>query len=206
MSDDASLRPASRTLGDLVDEMATAAPGAEAIVFRDERLNYAGLKARVDEFARAFLAVGIRRGDRVALLVTNRTEWIVANFAAPKVGATVAAVSTFSTPRELSCTLKQSGPAVLVTLSDFGVRCFLDALRDLCPELDGSAPGALTSARMPSLHTVVALEGRAPAAVFSLPQFLARGATVGVATLAAAQRAVTPQDICYILYTSGSIA
>ena len=57
MSDD-SARPASRTLGDLVDEMATATPGAEALVFRDERLDYAGLKARVDEFARAFLAVG----------------------------------------------------------------------------------------------------------------------------------------------------
>src|ERR1700730_18047031 len=66
MSDDASLRPTSRPLGDLVDEMATATPGAEVIVFRDERLDYAGLKVRVNEFARAFLAVGIRRGDRVA--------------------------------------------------------------------------------------------------------------------------------------------
>src|SRR6266446_3776305 len=62
MSDDASLRPASRTLGDLVDEMATARPGAEALVFRGERLDYAGLKVRVDEFARAFLAVGIGVG------------------------------------------------------------------------------------------------------------------------------------------------
>src|SRR5208282_3235831 len=127
MSDDASLRPASRTLGDLVDEMATARPGAEALVFRDERLDYAGLKVRVDEFARAFLAVGIRRGDRVALLVTNRTEWIVA------------AVSTFSTPRELAWTLEHSGAAALVTLSAFRGRRFLDALRDLCPELDRSA-------------------------------------------------------------------
>src|SRR6266853_539157 len=97
MSDDASLRPASRTLGGLVDEMATFTPGAEALVFRDERLDYAGLKARVDEFARALLAVDIRRGDRVALLVTNRTEWIVAAFAAAKIGAVVAAVGTFST-------------------------------------------------------------------------------------------------------------
>src|SRR5438132_11800825 len=113
MSDDASLRPASRTLGDLVDEMATATPGAEALVFRAERLDYAGLKARVDEFARAFLAVGIRRGDRVALLVTNRTEWIVAAFAAAKIGA-VAAVSTFSTPRELAWALEHSGAAALV--------------------------------------------------------------------------------------------
>src|SRR6267378_3153064 len=199
MSDDASPRPASHTLGDLVDEMATAAPGAEALVFRDERLDYTGLKARVDEFARALLAVGIRRGDRVALLVTNRAEWIVAAFAAAKIGAVVAAVSTFSTPRELAWALEHSGAAALITLSAFRGRRFLDALRDLCPELDGSAPGALRSARLPSLHTVVAVEGRAPAAVFSLPQFLARGATVDAAALATAQQAVTPKDVCYIL-------
>jgi fatty-acyl-CoA synthase len=95
-----SARPVSCTLGGLVDEMAAATPTAEAVVFRDERVDYAGLKARVDEFARALRAVGIRPGDRVALLVTNRTEWIV---------AVVAAVSTFSTPRELVWALEHSG-------------------------------------------------------------------------------------------------
>jgi len=101
MSDLPGARPASRTLGDLVDEMAAAIPNAEALVFRDERLDYASLKAGVDVFDGALLAVGIQRGDRVALLVTNRTEWVVAAFAATKIGALVAAISTFSTPREL---------------------------------------------------------------------------------------------------------
>jgi len=99
MSDLPGARPASRTLGDLVDEMAATTPNAEAVVFGDERLDYAGLKARVDVFARALLAVGIQRGDRVALLVTNRTEWVVGACAAAKIGALVAAISTFSTPR-----------------------------------------------------------------------------------------------------------
>jgi len=143
MSDGASPHLVSRTLGDLVDEMAAAAPDAEALVFRHERLDYAGLKARVDEFARALLAVGIRRGERVALLVTNRTEWIAAAFASAKIGAVVAALSTFSTQRELAWALEHSGAAALITLDAFRGRRFLDALRDLCPELDGSAPGAL---------------------------------------------------------------
>ena len=207
MSDNARERPASRTLGDLVDEMAAAMPSAEAVVFRDERLDYAGLKARVDEFARALLAVGVRHGDRVALLVTNRTEWIVAAFAAAKVGAIVAAISTFSTPRELAWALEHSGAAVLITLDAFRGRRFLDALRDLCPELDGSAPGALLSTRLPALRTIVAIGGgQAPAGVFSLSEFLARGVSVDAQALAAAQQAVRPEDICYILYTSGSTA
>jgi acyl-coenzyme A synthetase/AMP-(fatty) acid ligase len=145
----ASTRPASRTLSDLVDEMAADTPTAEAVVFRDERLDYAGLKARVDGFARALLAVGIRHGDRVAVLVTNRTAWIVAALAAAKVGAIVAAISTFSTPRELAWMLEHSGAVALVTLNSFRGRGFLDALRGLCPELDGSAPGALSAARLP---------------------------------------------------------
>jgi fatty-acyl-CoA synthase len=206
MNDLPSARPASRTLGNLVDEMAAATPGAEAVVFRDERLDYAGLKARVDVFARALLAVGIQRGDRVALLVTNQTEWIIAAFAAAKIGALIAAISTFSTPRELAWALEHSGAATLVTLDAFRGRRFLDALRDLCPELDGSMPGALRSIRLPSLRTIVAVRGQAPAGVFSLPEFLAQGASLDAAALAAAQRAVTPEDVCYILYTSGSTA
>jgi fatty-acyl-CoA synthase len=206
MSADTPARPASRTLGDLVDEMAAATPGAEAVVFRDERLDYAGLKTRVDEFARALLGVGVRRGDRVALLVTNRTEWIVAAFAAAKIGAITAAISTFSTLRELAWALEHSDAAALVALDAFRGRRFLDALREFCPELDGSAPGALKCKRFPFLRTVVAIGEPAPAGVFSLPEFLARGASVDAVTLAAAQRAVTPNDICYILYTSGSTA
>jgi fatty-acyl-CoA synthase len=109
MKDDASARPVSQTLGDLVDEIAARRPAAEAIVFRDERLDYAALKARVDAFARALLAVGVRHCDRVALLVTNRPEWIVCSLAAAKIGAIIAAISTFSTPRELAWALEHCG-------------------------------------------------------------------------------------------------
>src|SRR6266478_6249083 len=199
MKDDASPRPVSRTLGDLVDELVARRPTGEAIVFRDELLDYAALKTRVDAFARSLLAVGVQHGDRVALLVTNRPEWMICTLAAAKMGAIVAAISTFSTPRELAWSLKHCGAVALVTLASFRGREFLDALRGLCPELDGSARGALSAARLPALRSVVALDGRPSAGVFSLPEFLARGASVDAATLAAAQQAVGPSDICYIL-------
>src|SRR5215470_14798916 len=126
-------RPRSETLGDLLDEIAAATPRSLAVVFRDERLDYAALKARADGFARALLVAGVRRGDRVALLVTNRTEWLVA------------AISTFSTPRELGWMLEHCGASVLLTLDAFGGRSFLGALCEICPELVSSAPGALRS-------------------------------------------------------------
>ena len=203
---DAVPRPRSETLGDLLDEIAAATPDAPAVVFRDERLDYADLKVRADGFARALLACGMRRGDRVALLVTNRTEWLVAAFGAAKTGAVTAAISTFSTPRELGWTLEHCGASILVTLDAFRGRSFLGALYAACPELARSAPGALRSAKLPALHTVVAVQGGPAAGVFSLADFMAHGAGVGTAELATAHSAVRPADICYILYTSGSTA
>ena len=203
---DASPRPASRTLGDLADDMAARRPAAEAIVFCDERLDCAAVKTRVDAFARSLLAVGVQRGDRVALLVTNRPEWIICTLAAAKIGAIVAAISTFSTPRELAWALEHCGAVALITLEAFRGRPFLDALRNLCPELGDAQPGALKSARLPCLRTVVAVDNQAPAGILSTPEFLALGASVNPASLAAAQRTVRPDDICYVLYTSGSTA
>ena len=205
MSEGERARPKSRTLGDLLDEMAAAAPRAEAVVFRDTHLDYATLKTRADAFARALLAVGVRRGDRVALLVTNRPEWLVAAFASAKIGAIVAAISTFSTPRELAWTLEHCGAKVLVTLAGFRGRDFIAALHEICPELATSQPGALRCRRLPDLRAVISVDA-ASAGVFSWQSFLALAAATPSAKLAAAQRAVAAADICYILYTSGSTA
>jgi fatty-acyl-CoA synthase len=199
-------RPQSRTLGDLLDELAAAAPQAPALVSGVERLDFAALKARTDAFARALLALGVGRGDRVALLCSNRSEWVVAACAAAKLGAPVAAISTFSSPRELAYALKHSGARALVMLSRFSDRHFLQALGELCPELARCPPGALQSTALPDLASVVVLDGDAPPGTFGLEEFLARGAGVDAAALARAQAAVTPDDICFILYTSGSTA
>jgi fatty-acyl-CoA synthase len=184
-------RPQSQTLGDLVDEMAVTTPDAEAVVFRDERLSYARLKMRVDEFAKALLAADVARGDRVAVLVTNRPEWIVAAFGAAKIGAIVAAISTFSTSRELAWALNHSGAKMLVTLDAFRGRSYFDGL---------------DRAALPELQTVVAINGPPRPGVLTLSEFLTHGASVEAAALAATQRAVMPEDIAYILYTSGSTA
>jgi fatty-acyl-CoA synthase len=206
VKNDANARPVSRTLGDLVDELGARRPNGEVIVFRGGRLDYAALKTRVDAFARSLLALGVQHGDRVALLAANRPEWIICTLATAKIGAIVAAISTFSTPRELAWSLEHCGAVALITMEAFRGRRFLEALRILCPELGDALPGALSSTRLTSLRTVVAVDGEAPAGVFSLPEFLARGASVSPASLAAAERAAKPEDICYILYTSGSTA
>src|SRR4030095_14163085 len=95
-----SMAERARTLGALLDDLARAQPGAEAVVSRDDRLPYAALRARVDDVARALLALGVRRGDRVAVLLPNRPEWLISALAIAGIGGIVTALSTYSTPRE----------------------------------------------------------------------------------------------------------
>ena len=120
--------PHSRTLGDLLDEMARARPDADAVIFGEQRLTYGTLQARADELARALLAVGVRKGDRVAVLLPNRPEWLVAAFAIGKVGAITVGVSTFSAPREIAWTIEHCRPAVIITMEAFRGRSYLDPL------------------------------------------------------------------------------
>jgi fatty-acyl-CoA synthase len=197
---------ASRTLGDLLDETARARPGAEAVVFRGQSLSYAALRARADELARALLSVDVRKGDRVAVLLPNRPEWLVAAFAIGKLGGIIVGVSTFSAPREIAWAIEHCRPVAIVTMEAFRGRGYLQPLYDLCPELATSAPGELRSRRLPELRAVVSIDEQRHDGVYRLDEFLARASAVRGHALRTAQAAVTPVDPCYILYTSGSTA
>ena len=201
-----SARPRSVTLGGLLDEIAARRPDAEAVVFRGERLTYAALRARVDTLARALLGLGVRHGDRVALLLPNRPEWLIGAVAAAKTGATVVAISTFSAPREIAWAIEHAQPRVIVTMEAFRGREYLSAIRAVCPELAKAAPGALRSTRLPELRAIVSIDERRHDGVIPWATLLDETPGVSATALAAAQAAVTPDDVALVLYTSGSIA
>src|SRR5437773_3112771 len=203
---EARMPPRSRTLGDLLDETARARPDADAVIFRDQRLTYGALRARADELARALLAVGVRKGDRVAVLLPNRPEWLVAAFAIGKLGAIIVGVSTFSAPREIAWTLEHCRPAAILTMEAFRGRSYLDALYATCPELATSSPGELRSERLPELRAVVSIDSRRHPGVYRLGDFVGCASAVRTGALRAAQASVGASDPCYILYTSGSTA
>ncbi len=199
-------RPHSQTLGALLDEIAAARAGAEAVVFRGERLTYGELRARVDAVARALLGLGVKPGDRVALLLPNRPEWLIGAFAAAKTGAITVAISTFSAPREIAWTLEHAQPRAIITMESFRGREYLSAIHAVCPELASSAPGALRSARLPELRAVVSIDERRHAGVIPWTALLDDTPVVTPRALATVQAAVSPDDVALVLYTSGSTA
>jgi fatty-acyl-CoA synthase len=199
-------RPRSQTLGALVDEIAATRPDADAVIFRGDRLSFAGLRDRADTLARALLALDVRKDDRVAILLPNRPEWLIAAVAAAKVGAVAAAISTFSTARELAWTLEHAQPRVVVTMEAFRGHEYLRAIHDVCPELAKSEPGTLRSARLTELRAVITIDERHHDGAYAWNDALARASDVRSTALATAQSTVRAADPCFILYTSGSTA
>jgi len=103
--------------GDLLGERARLTPEKLALVYvgTGERFTYAELDARAVRMARVWRQVlGVRKGERIALLADNRPEYLDAFFAAPKAGVILVPLGTRLTPRELAGILEDSRPAGLL--------------------------------------------------------------------------------------------
>jgi fatty-acyl-CoA synthase len=183
--------PRSRTLPDLLDEMATRHPNREAVVSGADRLTYARFRTRVRDVAKGLYALGVRPGENVALLMNNRPEWLLVDFAVQCLGATLVAVSTWSRARELEYVLNHSDAATLVTIDGYRGQSYLAML------------GAIGRARLPKLRRIVCLGDRV-AGVTPFEELGDLGAAVPEGDIDRGQRTVTPADVAYILYTSGT--
>src|SRR6185295_1358043 len=175
--------PQSRTLADLLDEMAARQPAREFIVGGATRLTYAEARARVRRLAKGLHQLGVRRGDKVALLLDNRAEWLLIDFAVTLLGATLVPISTWSRPRELGYVLGHCDATTFITVDRFMGNDYLAMLAEI------GEPG---SSRLPQLRRVVSVGAARPANTVPFDDLWDLGAGVADATLVACQRAVSP--------------
>ncbi|MES1245784.1 MAG: long-chain fatty acid--CoA ligase [Acidobacteriota bacterium] len=100
--------------GDLLGERARLTPDRTALVYipTGERLTYAELDARSGRWARLWRErLGLKKGDRVAVLCDNRPELVETFFAAPKSGVVIVPIGTRLTPREIAGILEDAAPS-----------------------------------------------------------------------------------------------
>jgi fatty-acyl-CoA synthase len=168
----------------------------EAIVFGDERITFADFRARVDALAGGLAALGLVRGDALAIWLPNRPLWFVAQYAAARLGVVVVALNPRYRAHELGYILGQSRAAALLVTDHLGSIDYFETLREVIPELADAVPGELASAGLPRLrHVIVDAEDPYPGC-HRLADLL--GAAVAPAA------AVSPDDLFTLLYTSGT--
>ena len=108
-----------RTLVDYVSDSASKNPRHPAILFKGSTVSYAQLEHLSDACAAAFAALGIGRGDRIALLLPNCPQFVVAELGAWKIGAVVAPLNPLYAEAELEMALRESGATAIVVLTRF---------------------------------------------------------------------------------------
>lgn len=107
----------SQPLFRFLDTAARRYPRNRAIVFYDHALAYRDLNRSVDRFANALLALGVKKGDRVALLLPNSPQMVIGYYGAMKAGAIVVSMNPLFTEEELAQQLNDSGAETVLTLS-----------------------------------------------------------------------------------------
>ncbi len=186
--------PTSRTIADLIDEMAQRYPLREALVGSGKRYTYRTLRAEVRRMARALHGLGVRHGDKVAILMDNRPEWLIADFAITLLGGVMVGINTWATARELEHVLAHSDTRILITVDGFLKYDYRALLKALEPHRE----------RLPSLQHIVCLADEVPAGWLRYADLSKYADQVPEAAIDLAQRAVGPDDVAYLLYTSGS--
>ncbi|TCM20470.1 fatty-acyl-CoA synthase [Novosphingobium sp. PhB165] len=216
VADRAALEAArSRTLWQALVDAAALDPERDAIVGADDegvvrRLTYAQLLDRVRHMSAGLASIGVARGDRVVLWMTNRLEWVVSCFAAVRLGAAVVPINTFLKPPEVKYCIAQSGARHLIMLDRFRKLDMPDMLAQICPEFgEATAPGALCSRDLPDLRNVVVYSrsGSSHPGAYDWSALQDTAPETREKWLAIADRmalAATPEDLIMVKYTSGS--
>jgi fatty-acyl-CoA synthase len=194
------------TIGEKFDEIVALHGHRPAIVsvHQQLRLNYSELGEAVDTLARALLASGLRKGERIGIWAPNNVEWLVTQYATAKIGAILVTINPAYRVHELDYVLKQSGCRALVLQNQFKTSDYEAMVITLCPELDSCAPGQLVAAAFPELTTVISLSASRHGGIYAWADLLALAPQVSVTELAAAQASQDRDDAINIQYTSGT--
>ncbi len=177
----------------------------DAVVFPQLglRWNYRQFGDQVEQAARGLLALGINRGEHVAIWATNVPEWIVLQFATAKIGAVLVTINPAYRAHELKYVLKQSDAVALILTDRYKTSDYFAMLAEVCPEITSSVATLAATAGLPSsaggrtplrspeypyLRHVIAIKGTQPAGALTWQQMLEAGYARSTRASAAALR------------------
>ncbi|GAB2843872.1 FadD3 family acyl-CoA ligase [Actinocorallia aurea] len=174
-----------------------------AVVDGGRRWSYVDLASAVELAARSFLALGIRPGDRVALWMPNRAEYVIALLGALSAGAVAVPMNTRYRGYEATEILARSRASALITANGFLGIGFLSMLREAAGREGGGAliPG------LPHLTAIVDVPGAGSTegvSSLSWEDFLGQGLRVPSDAARKAAELLEPEALCDILFTSGT--
>jgi len=195
------------TIGQLVDIVAQQFGESKALEYHKLGINYKYSEFRdvCNSVAKGLMALGIKKGENIAIWANNVPEWVLTQYGSAKMGAVLVTVNTNYRSFELEYLMKQSESTTLLMIG--GVRTpdeYIEVINEVCPELASSEPGKLKSEKLPMLKNVIFMgEGKAPG-MLHWSDVIAMGKAIPDEALSDRQQSLEPDDVINMQYTSGT--
>src|SRR5439155_14916103 len=198
------------TIGDLLDKQAERYADKEAVVYAypelglDLRWTYRQYRDQVDRVAHALLAIGIARGEHVAIWAPNVPEWILLQLATARIGAILVTINTALRAAEVEYVLRQADVSTLFLVEEVRGYSYLETLYGLVPELKlmvDPAHATLSSTALPRLRRAVLIGKERRSGVLAFEDLMSLGERTSTSELRARQAEVAPEDTALIMYT-----
>ena len=190
------------TVGAWLNQVAREHPEREALVHQQRgiRFTYRTFMDQAGRLARGLMALGIQKGDPVALWGSNCPEWVLAQVALAKTGAVLTALDPGYGLEELRYVLSQSGAKAVLT-QEGPNGSYLEMLRSLAPDFWETNPRREKA--LPSLRSIITLsETETPLPGFR--ELSAWGERVSPSQLRGREDSLIPEDPLMLLFTSGT--
>ncbi len=193
------------TFPDVLDRVCEEFPNQYAFRYTelDYTRTYSEFRDDVNNFARALIAMGVQKGDHVAIWATNVPQWYLTFWAATKIGAVLVTVNTAYKIHEAEYLLRQSDTHTLVMIDGWKDSDYIGILNDICPELKDSKPGELRSKRLPVLRNVITVQSE-QSGCFTWEQTMALADKIPYSVVEAIRKTIDKNDVCNMQYTSGT--
>lgn len=193
------------TIGDMFDEIGSTYHNNEAIVWGNDRIKYRVYANKVNNLSKGLLKIGVKKSDKISILMANYPEWLYSIFAIAKVGGIIVPINTRYKTTELKYILEHSESTTLIMMDEFLNIDYLQMLEEICPEIIHCQPGKVKSENLPSLQNVIILGRKKFPGSFSFGEILSMGIDNSLdSELRTIQVSLDPNDVANIVYTSGT--
>ncbi len=196
----------TKTLGDVIRGLAHDIPDHTAVKYttRDFERSWAEFNEETDKIAKGFMALGVKKGDKVAIWATNIPEWILTLFGAAKCGAILVTVNTNYKVFEMEYLLHQSDTNVLVLMGGFKDSNYVDIMYKLLPELKNSKDGEVNANSLPYLKRVIFAGDGTPDGMMNFKKLYKLSESISDEEYAERTASLDPFDVINMQYTSGT--
>jgi fatty-acyl-CoA synthase len=195
-----------KTLSQVLRDKTQANPNHDFLVYADRnlRFTYSEFNKRVDELAKGFLAMGLKKGDHVGMWATNVPDWNTVLFACARIGLVFVTVNTGYKLHELDYVLEQSDMVCLCIIDGWRDSDYVSMVNELIPELKTSQRGHLQSAKYPFLKHVIYVGQQKHRGMYSFNEVLLLGQHTDDAEMKKIEASLDRNDVVNMQYTSGT--